>query len=109
MASLGDIAKREDRTFTVGPFDTAPDGFASHTYAMGFRSAKSGADLVTIAFGAGEYNGDGTWTVVVPSASSGALSVGMVYFNVWRTGTGTKKLLMPADTTVMVVEAPGNA
>mgnify|MGYP003405846642 CR=1 FL=1 len=109
MANLGNIAKREDRTIKVGPFDTAPSGSESWTYAIGFRVAASGADLATVAFGASEYNASGYWLVPVPAATSALLTVGMNYVGVWRTGTGTKTLLNAADDYVMVLDRPGNA
>lgn len=113
MANLGNISKREDRSILVGPFDTAPTGSEAWDYAIGFRSAKSGADLATVTFGESEYqaSGDdaGKWRVPMPAAKTTLLETGICYVGVWRLGSGTKTLVNAADDTVMVLDRPGNA
>ena len=104
----GTIARGEDRTIKFGPFDTAPSGSAAWNYRMGFRAAKSGADLTYVDFGAAELVGD-YWLVPLPAAKSILLTAGICYVGVWRTGSGTEYLVNAGDDTVMVLDRPGNA
>lgn len=113
MANLGTISKREDRSILVGPFDTLPSGAESWDYSMGFRSAKSGADLATVTFGTAERitgdDGKYYWRVPMLLAKTTLLAVGINYVGVWRTGSGTKVLVNAADDYVVVLDRPGNA
>lgn len=113
MANLGDIAKREDRTLKVGPFDSLPSGAESWDYIIGFRAAATGADLTSATFGTAERvtvsSGVYHWLVPLPSAKTTLLSVGKVHVAVWRVGTGVEALLNAADDYVMVLDRPGNA
>lgn len=109
----GTIARGEDRTIKFGPFDSAPAGSEGWSYRIGFRAAKSGADLTSVDFGPSEYQAAGThalaWLVPLPAAKSALLTAGMVWVGVWRTGAGTEYLVNAGDDYVMVLDRPGNA
>lgn len=113
MANLGTISKREDRSILVGPFDSLPPGAEDWNYSMGFRSAKSGADLATVTFGTSERitgdDGKYYWRVPMLTAKTTLLEVGICPVGIWRTGTGTKTLVNAGDDYVMVLDRPGNA
>lgn len=113
MANLGTISKREDRSILVGPFDSLPPGAESWNYSMGFRSAKTGADLATVTFGVAERitgaDSKYYWRVPMLAAKTTLLEPGICPVGIWRTGSGTKMLVNAADHYVMVIDRPGNA